>query len=139
MSDAERVAADEPLCDCCQKPCYPIKADWGGYFCGKCYQYVKRMYCKLADVRTELASVTARLAAAEEKLSCGILFRHDNDITICKREGDLRFHVWSFLRQAFLTDESGAADIYETYELAIAAAVSAGWMRPLGDNTKETT
>lgn len=66
MSDERAELEGGPYCDCCQKPCYPIKAYWGGYFCGKCYQYVKRMYCKLADTRTELASVTARLAAAEE-------------------------------------------------------------------------
>ncbi len=88
-------------------------------------------------LRTELASVTARLAAAEEKVNHAIGFLFGKDVHIVQNEHDKKFRMWR--DDGKIYHPHAPKSEHDTLDAAIAAAVSAGGMKPLGDNTKEPT
>lgn len=92
------------------------------------------------EAAERLASVTARLAAAEEALSHARSFvyqQDDGEVVRISAKGTFStvktWMIWHSKRDWLPNSQ------HDTLDAAIAAAVSAGWMNPLGDNTKETT
>lgn len=92
----------------------------------------------IESLRTELASVTARLAAAEERLRIS----NEGIQRLAEVEADKRKIGWlgDSGRGNFEMYERACADEREAFIRIFtlgAAAVSAGWMKPLGEGGGE--
>lgn len=84
-----------------------------------------------AKLRTELASVTARLAAAEEKVKHATSFNFYGNRLLLMTNGRW---VWWLKGDGYPDHDSF---YFDSYQEAIAAAASAGWMQPLGEGGGE--
>lgn len=102
-------------------------------------EYEESPACEIDRLRTELASVTARLAAAEEAA-----IKVADAIEKCERQGEAidspegaRFITISHTMAVHLVAALRGFYYYKLDDAAIAAAVSAGWMQPLGERGGE--
>lgn len=72
IRDADRSLSPShtaETCDCCDKPCEPrIKADWGGYFCAKCYSHAVHNQGRIVEFREQLAAAAEQLREKDEEL-----------------------------------------------------------------------
>lgn len=124
LSDAERVALAKEIADAVYPAIPGIEPSEG-------WMRAKHSVQSLVDAK--LASVTARLAAAEETLNSighfmvGMVKFEKNFAGVFVME---RYDFFGMKRQSHST---GAKSV----QAAIAAAVSAGWMKPLDEGGGE--
>lgn len=117
-------------CDCCLKDCYPIKADFGGYFCGHCYKFALHYHKENASLRAENERLRSRLTAAEAVIK----IQGEGDFPPRVYFGQANNGTWFVEhddedgnRVALMRDETCPmywGDWYDAY----LAAVAAGWL-----------